>query len=100
MDVRKICKVFLDFIYENNVLPKEIVDIIDKYQYENDSRNQIKYDVRVILNILRYRDSFKSYGYADFVLGEIQKLIGEKKLFDISVININSFIGIIVCWSC
>lgn len=58
IDIREVCKVFLDFIYNEQVLPVEIIKIIDQNHMTSDRRYSIKWDIRAILNIIRHRDTF------------------------------------------
>lgn len=58
IDIRVASKVFLDFVYDNNILPNAIMRIINDKEKEKDSRKRIKYDISVILNILKQRDEY------------------------------------------
>lgn len=58
IDIRAVSKIFLDFIYDNNILPNAIMRIIEDSEKEKDSQKHIKYDISVILNILRQRDEY------------------------------------------
>lgn len=48
VDIRAVCKVFLDFVYDNKILPNDIVDILENYQS--------KWDFRLLCDILNYKD--------------------------------------------
>lgn len=48
IDIRAVCKVFLDFVYDNKILPNDIVDILENYQS--------KWDFRLLCDILNYKD--------------------------------------------
>lgn len=78
-DVRKICKVFLDFIYANNVLSQEIINMIDACQASGDNNQHIKYDIVVIANILRYKNFLKPSG--NTALDKVVGVIREKHPF-------------------
>lgn len=56
-DVRKLCKIFLDFVYDNNILPEKIVDIL-----KQDNNGDSLWDFRLICNLLRYKESYISKG--------------------------------------
>lgn len=58
IDIRAVSKIFLDFIYDNDILPRPILCIINDSEKEKDSQKHIKYDISVILNILRKRDEY------------------------------------------
>ena len=58
IDIREVCKVFLSFIYKEQVLPTEIIKTIDENHMKNDRKYSIKWDIRAILNIIKYRDAF------------------------------------------
>ena len=58
IDIRIVSKVFLNFVYDNNILPNAIMRIIEDSEKERDSKKHIKYDISVILNILKQRDEY------------------------------------------
>lgn len=51
-DIRAVCKVFLDFVYDNEMIPAEIKKILDK--------NQSEWDFRLICKLLSFQNEFKS----------------------------------------
>lgn len=38
IDIKAVCKVFLDFVYDNKILPNDIVDILENYQSKGQSQ--------------------------------------------------------------
>ena len=58
IDIREVSKIFLDFVYENGVLPDEIIRIIDDIEECSDGRKYVKYDISVILNILKWKNRY------------------------------------------
>ena len=50
-DIRKACKIFLDFVYENNIIPEEIVKKLKESAFWG--------DIRKICSILQYNSSYK-----------------------------------------
>ncbi|MBD5391619.1 hypothetical protein HDR66_02320 [bacterium] len=61
MDIRNACKIFLDFIYDNKLLPPPVLDVIDDSIFSKDS---VKWDIRVVLNLLYRRSGYDPKGYA------------------------------------
>lgn len=57
-DIRKICKIFLEFVYDNQILPQEIVNIL-----KNTDNGDNEWDFRLICKLLRYKEKYLS-GYA------------------------------------
>lgn len=57
IDIRAVCKVFLDFVYDNKILPDEIVNILESYQS--------KWDFRLLCDILNYKDKCYQKNEAD-----------------------------------
>ncbi len=51
IDVRKACKIFLDFVYENKLIPEKIVEILNQSQENGETST---YDIRKILQIMAY----------------------------------------------
>lgn len=52
VDIRKICKIFCDFIYENHILPLEIEEVLK-------SNDDCKWDIRQLVSILFYNNKYK-----------------------------------------
>ncbi len=52
-DIRKVCKVFLDFVYEQGVLPPDINSVLDDRRYQN-----FKWDIRQICYILKEQEAY------------------------------------------
>lgn len=51
-DIRKACKIFLDFIYDNNILPNEISDTMKKSCAYG--------DIRMVCNIVRWNSNYRN----------------------------------------
>lgn len=54
-DIRKICKIFLEFVYDNNILPTKIVDIL-----KHTDNGENTWDFRLICKLLRFKENYKS----------------------------------------
>lgn len=54
-DVRELCKIFLDFVYDNDILPAEIVKIL-KETNNGDS----EWDFRLICKLLQFKESYQN----------------------------------------
>lgn len=50
-DIRKACKIFLDFVYESNIIPDEIVKKLKDSAFFG--------DIRKICSILQYNSNYK-----------------------------------------
>ena len=55
IDIRAICKVFLDFIYDNKILPESIIKVLDDYKNS-------RWDFRKVCDILKCTDRSSSFG--------------------------------------
>lgn len=59
IDIRAVSKVFLDFVYEQEMLPIDIIKIIDENDSKNDPEYSVKWDIRAILDLLKYKEKYK-----------------------------------------
>lgn len=75
-DIRAVCKVFLDFVYDNEMIPMDIIKIIDENDSKSDPEYSVKWDIRVILDLLKYKEKYKP-GNATQKTYQIKKEISE-----------------------
>lgn len=73
-DIRDVCKVFLDFVYNNPVLPESIKEALEK-PYNNEVR---KWDIRIVAKILHWNKGLRG----DKNNEDIAWLITDGNLFD------------------
>ena len=52
-DIRRVCKVFLDFVYEQGVLPPDINSLLNDRRYQD-----FKWDIRQICYILKEQEAY------------------------------------------
>ena len=79
IDIRKVSLTFLNFIYENKILPTDIQESIDLLEEEKDTKVHIKYDISVILAILRYRDEYMPKSEEKTTYFKLNKMIESKR---------------------
>lgn len=76
IDIRKACKVFLDFVYKEEMLPNKIIKIIDNNYSQDLPQNAIKWDIREIFNLFFYRENYranKNKSATSAILQEIER---------------------------
>ena len=56
-DVRELCKIFLEFVYDNNILPEGIVKILKENKYDGKS---YYWDFRLVCRLLAFKDKYYS----------------------------------------
>ena len=83
-DIRKACKIFLDFVYESDLIPEKIVKILNQPLANGEKCSG---DFRKILSIIAYNNQYGNgrYEYNDFEKQIVDKrddfnLIGEDRL--------------------
>ena len=64
-DIRKACKIFLDFVYESDLIPEKIVKILNQPLANGE---KFSGDFRKILSIIAYNNQYGNgrYEYNDF----------------------------------
>ena len=53
VDIRDVCKIFLDFIYDNSILPDDIENILKNKKYKS------QWDIRKICEVLAYKNNYQ-----------------------------------------
>lgn len=54
-DVRELCKIFLDFVYDNNILPAQIVKIL-----KDTNNGDCEWDFRLICKLLQFKEGYQN----------------------------------------
>lgn len=52
-DIRELCKIFLDFVYDNKILPDGIVEILKKT-----NNGDYEWDFRLICKLLQFKENY------------------------------------------
>ena len=75
-DIRYICKVFLDFVYDHKMIPDEIFSVLEEHGSQ--------WDFRLICKLLQFRDAFRNMKRMDeqtTLDSQIAAIVKEKPCF-------------------